>query len=357
MRDLTKSKIAATVIASSVLLSGCGLFGGDPAVEEIDPPQDVTYTNEDIDTTESGTDGSTEMGDDASVETVTRELYLVDKNGMVVPQSLQLPKTEGVAKQVLEYLVEGGPVTEMLPNGFRAVLPQDTQVTTNMEGNTVIVDFSKEFANYQPEDELRILQSITYTLTQFDPIKNVKIRINGHDQDEMPVNGTPIGNGLNRSAGINLDNSEVVDITNTKAITLYFLAENQEGIYYVPVTKRIDKSETDEDNIAVIVKELIEGPDYNSSLLSDFQTDAALLSATYEDGKVTLDFNENIYGSFEEKMISRHVINSLVLSLTEQPGIESVAITVVGNPEVMTDEGKTLTEPVTRPEKVNTGSF
>ena len=56
-------------------------------------------------------------------------------------------------------------------------------------------------------------------------------------------------------------------------------------------------------------------------------------------------------------MISKHVINSLVLSLTEQPGVESVAITVQGNAEIVTDDGEKITEPVTRPEKVNTGSF
>ncbi|MDF0726719.1 GerMN domain-containing protein [Cytobacillus sp. S13-E01] len=355
MRDLTKAKIAATVVASSVLLSGCGLFGGEPVVEEIDPPQEVTLTNDETSTTETTTGESTETVDEATTETVTRELYLVDKNGMVVPQTVQLPKTEGVAKQVLEYLVVGGPVTDMLPNGFRAVLPQDTQLSTNMDGDTVIVDFSKEFANYEPEDELKILQAITFTLTQFDTIKNVKLTINGHEQDEMPVNGTPIDDGMNRADGINLDNGEVVDITNTKPVTLYFLAENAEGVYYVPITKRIDKSEND--NFAAIVNELIQGPDYDSSLLSGFQSDAKLLGAKYENGKVTLDFNENIYGSFEEKMISKHVINSLVLSLTEQPGVESVAITVQGNAEIVTDDGEKITEPVTRPEKVNTGSF
>ena len=76
-----------------------------------------------------------------------------------------------------------------------------------------------------------------------------------------------------------------------------------------------------------------------------------------ENGKVTLNFNESIYGSFEKKVISQNVLDSLVLSLTEQNGIESVVITVNGKAELMNEEGKKLTEPVTRPENVNTGSF
>jgi germination protein M len=70
-----------------------------------------------------------------------------------------------------------------------------------------------------------------------------------------------------------------------------------------------------------------------------------------------LNFNENIFGSFEEKEISQHLLDALVLSLTEQEGVEKVAVQVNGKTDIKNDNGKKLTEPVTRPEKVNTGSF
>ncbi len=38
--------IGATCLTSVLLLSGCGLFQSDKAPEEIDPPQDVTYVND-----------------------------------------------------------------------------------------------------------------------------------------------------------------------------------------------------------------------------------------------------------------------------------------------------------------------
>jgi germination protein M len=86
--------------------------------------------------------------------------------------------------------------------------------------------------------------------------------------------------------------------------------------------------------------------------------DVELLEAPkLEDGKVTLNFNKSIYGSFEEKIVSQHLLNALVLSLTEQKGIESVAVTVDGKADLVNDKGDKLSEPVTRPEKVNTGSF
>lgn len=364
MLKITKFKIAATMLASTVLLSGCGLFGGDEKPENIDPPQDVSYLEEGKSLEESAAKEKKQSEanvDDkvASKKTVKQELYLIDKNGYVVPQTFELPKVTGLAKQALEYLVQNGPVQALLPNGFQAVLPPDTQILgVNIKGDTVIADFSQEFANYKPEDEQKILEAITWTLTEFDNIEKVKIRINGHDQNVMPVNHTPIEDGLSRADGINIETNGVVDITNTHPVTVYFMAENSESTYYVPVTRRVEN--TVKDNFVAVVNELIEGPSYTSGLLDDFNDDVKLLdSPVFKDGNITLNFNESILGSFDEKkkIISNHVIESLVLSLTEQPGVKSVAIKVNGETKLMNEQGKEITVPVTRPENVNTGSF
>jgi germination protein M len=181
--------------------------------------------------------------------------------------------------------------------------------------------------------------------------------MNGEELSSMPVNGTPIGEELSRANGINMDIEGVVDISNTKSVTVYYLGGEQDSYYYVPVTKRVDNDGNND--IQSIVSALSAGPGYGKGLLSEFQTDVKLNAEpkVEEGGKVTLDFNDAIYGSFEEKIVSQHVLNSLVLSLTEQQGIESVAVTVNGEAELVTESGQKLSEPVTRPEKVNTGSF
>ncbi len=347
--------VTEATLATTFFLSGCGLFGGEEK-KKIDPPQDVTLMEDGKAVDENVSSETKQDGKEAVETTIQTELYLIDKNGYVVSQAMELPKTESVAKQALEYLVADGPVQEMLPNGFRAVLPADTQMTVNIKDGTATVDFSKEFANYKKEDEKRILQAVTWTLTQFDSVNDVKLQMNGTPLEEMPVNGTPVGEELSRADGINMDNSDVVDITNTKALTVYYVGGEEGAYYYVPVTRRV--SNDLKDNITAIVNELVEGPAFASNLLSEFQPDVKLLDAPkLEGGKVTLNFNESIYGSFEEKMVSEHVLNSLVLSLTEQSGVESVALTVKGETDVVTEKGEKLSEPVTRPEKVNTGSF
>lgn len=345
-----KAKILGlTVLTSTVLLSGCGLFGTETE-KKIDPPKTTTV----VDKKESQ---KTDVKKENAENTVQTELYLIDKDGYVVPQTLALPKTPSVAKQALEYLVVNGPVTEMLPNDFRAVLPEETELSVNIDKDGVAtVNFSKEFKNYQPEDELKILQSITWTLTQFDGVKTVALKMNGHPLTEMPVNGTPISENLSRTSGINIDTADVLDITNTKPVTVYYVGGEEGSYYYVPVTRRVSTNE--KNNIIAVVNELIKGPSEKSNLVSEFMPDVELLEAPKnENGQVTLNFNENIYGSFKEKEISQSLLDALVLSLTEQTGIEKVAIQVKGKAELKNDKGKKLSEPVTRPEKVNTGSF
>ncbi|PWW19692.1 germination protein M [Cytobacillus oceanisediminis] len=352
-----KSTIVSAVLVSSVLLSGCGLFGSQ-GKEKVDPPKAVTYSDEGENVAEetNGTETETAEKEEGVAANLQTELYLIDKNGYVVPQTLELPKTNSVATQALEYLVENGPVTDLLPNDFRAVLPADTKVSVNIKDKVATVDFSKEFQEYAPEDEMKILESVTWTLTQFDSIDKVKLTLNGHELKEMPVNGTPIAASLSRTNGINMDTAEVVDITNTKPVTVYYLGGDEENYYYVPVTKRV--SNKMDNNVEAVVNELVKGPNYASKLVTDFLPDVQLLEdPKVEDGKVTLNFNENVFSSFEEKIISQHLLNALVLSLTEQKGIESVAVTVDGKAEIVNENGEKLTEPVTRPENVNTGSF
>ncbi|ASV68789.1 MULTISPECIES: GerMN domain-containing protein [Cytobacillus] len=351
-----KATIAVSaVLVSSALLSGCGLFGGEEK-EKIDPPSEMSINNEDANVETEETTGEESGAADEAAETTTipTELYLIDNNGYVVSQTLDLPSTNSVAKQALEYLVVDGKVTELLPNNFRAVLPADTKMTVDVKDKVAHVDFSKEFAEYNPEDEARILQSVTWTLTQFDEIEQVKLSINGNAIKEMPVNGTPIGEEVSRSIGINYDNSVVTDITNTKPVTVYYMGGEEDAKYFVPVTKRV--SNNVDNNVTAIIDEL-GNPSLGSKLSAVLPSEVALLGEPkVEDGTITLDFDESIFSSGEENVINENVLKVLALSLTEQAEVESVAVTVNGEADLLDEDGEKL-EPVSRPESVNTGSY
>ncbi|MRH42937.1 spore gernimation protein [Aquibacillus halophilus] len=355
-----------------ILLTGCGVFQGEQTLEEMDsPPEEASYTDDLDGVPEEGTESEegTEVEETeteesletvAETETIQRELYLLDSNGMVVSQVLELPKRESneVATQALEYLVKGGPVTNILPNGFEAVLPAGTQILgLNLkEDGTLVVDVSKEFAEYRPEDEQRIIQAMTFTLTQFENVEKINLWINGYEQKEMPVNGTPISEGYSRANGINIYHGDTVDLMDSKAVTLYYPAQHNENFYHVPVTQHIEMK--NDDLYQSIVQALIEGPSYELDLLNVFNNGATLVeNPNYKDGVLTLKFNENILNSVAEGSISDEVMETLVLTLTDQPGVDAVSVGVENMQQVFNESGVPYSEPVTRDTFVPTESL
>lgn len=363
-----------SVIGLSILLAGCSLKG-EQAVDEVDVPQDTTYVDEleknalDPGAAEAPAEGETPAEGEAPAEgeeeqpeegakegesaTAKRQLFLMDANGMVVPMTFELPQTNEVAKETLEYLVKDGPVTDMLPNGFQAVLPAGTTINgiDAQEDGTLIVDFSKEFNEYEAASEKKILESITYTLTQFENVKNVSIRVEGQDLAKMPVDGTPIGKSYSRADGINLMDNGITTV-NSQSVTLYFPAEAVDGTpYEVPVTERMNSNA--ENDYEEIVNALIDGPAMDSNLSNVFNTGSALAAEpTLKDGVLNLEFNTEVLSNVDEAAITDQLMETLVMSLTELEEVEAVSVKVEGVEEVFNEHGEAYAEPVSREQYV-----
>lgn len=340
------------------MLTGC--FKGEQSLEEIDIPQGaeaVDQINSDSsEALDETAEENKESEDQEVIETIARQLYLVDVNGMVVAQTLELPMsdTQEVANQVLTYLIKGGPVTEILPNGFQAVLPEGTEILdlNLQEDGTLIVNVSEEFEDYQAEDELKILQAMTYTLTQFESVDRIKLWINGYPQEEMPVNGTPIESGYSRVNGINLMATETMDLMKSQAVTMYYPSEYNENRYYVPITQHIEMN--DKDIFEPIVSTLISGPNYHLNALHVFNTETSLMHRpTLEDGVLTLVFNQEILKDTDKAIISDEVIETLVRTLTEHPKVNAVEVKVEDVDQLVNENGEAYSEPVTKDIFVN----
>lgn len=341
--------LLTSVSVSLLLLAAC--FQGEQSLSDIDPPENAEAVNE-VDEGEATESDVEDVSDPVDLtETVARQLYLIDSNGMVASQILELPLSESkeVATQVLEYLVQDGPVTEVLPNGFRAVIPAGTEILgLNLtDDGTMIVDLSEEFSEYSPDDELKIIESVTHTLTQFDSVERVQLWINGHPLDEMPVNGTPIGEGYSKANGINIINTDTIDFVDSQAVTMYYPANHEENRYYIPVTQYV---ESEDDNMyQSIVQALMDGPGFNTNVVHVFNGNAMLVEepALNDDGVLELIFNEAILQDDDESMISDEVMETIVRTLTEQQSIEAVNVKVENRDELVNENGETYSEPVT----------
>lgn len=326
-----------------MLTSGCSIAGTKEQSQQIDPPP-------------AGADA---MATAAKVEKapianpMQVNIFAKDEKGFLAPIAIQIEKSSDVAKKALEYMVEGGPSQGQLPSGFTSILPKGTEVRSiniNKEQKLATVDFSNAFTDYNLQDERKILEAVTWTLTSFGSVDQVKIRVEGKDLKEMPVGQTPLDGPLTRAMGINLEKPENVEYGQSTPVTLYFLNQNQASYtYYVPVTRFVKRT----DNIAqAVIEQLIAGPDEKKGLTAVMAPGAELLKVSKADDVITVDFSDKMLGP--DKKAPAEALKAVVLSLTENIGTSSkVQILVNGDAKVSATDNMNYSKPVTRPLNVN----
>ncbi|MCL1630557.1 GerMN domain-containing protein [Sporolactobacillus sp. CPB3-1] len=321
---------SVSLILAVTLLSGCGSMADRQ-------PDSVTYVNRKSDLAKTAT----------RQQFTERVLYLKDVNGLVAPQAVGLPKTDQATKQVLNYLVDDGPVSELLPNGFQATLPPGTEVnhvSIDQRGNAT-VDFSKELFDTPASGQTQAIQSIVWTLTQFPSVKSVTITVNGKTLSVWPSTKNEVGGGLTRADGINQVSGGVADMSGSQPLTVYYLAANKGKTYDVPVTVR---GAADTDRVTSLVHALIHEPE-SGPFITPLNPETELTEKPkIKNGTVYLHFNEAIYDNKKAKTINDQVIRSLVLTLTGDAAIQKVSIKVGQSTKMTLESGKTISGPVTR---------
>jgi germination protein M len=346
MRVNKMVKMAAVTGMVAVMVSGCSLMKTE-STQQIDPPQSGT----DQSVTATG-EVHIDMTADQAVNTARMMVFAKDAKGFVTPVSIPMPKTQSVAKTSLDYMVQGGPGDALLPQGFVSLLPKGTKLSVNLlaDKKEAVVNFSKEFLNYNADDERKILEGIVYTLTGFSSINHVIVSVNGTQLTEMPKGHLPLDEPLSRSMGINLEKEANVEFGKTTPITLYFLNGTDEDYkYYVPVTRLVKRTD---DMTNAVLEGLIKGPDAKKGLLPVIAPETKLLHVTPGDGLVTVDFSEQINGS--DEAVTAEALQSVLLSLTETTGIPKVQFMVGGKTAQAIGADKlNYSKPVTRPGQIN----
>ncbi|UJF32042.1 GerMN domain-containing protein [Paenibacillus hexagrammi] len=338
-----RSAAMAGVIA--LLTTGCSIMGSGEKKDIDAPPQ--AGTEADAQTT-SGAVTIDMAADNSSQMTV----YVKDAKGFVAPVSLGLPKSPSVARTTLEYMVNGGPVSSLLPAGFQALLPQDTKilgVNVQAEKKQAVVDFSKEFLNYDQQDERKILEAITWALTSFPTVEKVQLRVEGKELKEMPKGKTPLEEPMSRMMGINIEKADDAEFGQSTPVTLYFLNQNDQNYkYYVPVTRLVKRTD---DVAKAVVDQLIKGPDQKKGLTAVMNATTEVKSVTKANDLITVDFSDKLLGA--DQKASADALQSVILSLTENTGINKVQIKVDGAVKITSSDDQSYSKPVSRPAHVN----
>lgn len=246
-----------------------------------------------------------------NVNTNKSIVYLLNDNNLLSRTYIETINTEPIKliDEILKKLIN----QDELPNGFKSLFNSNTNVLNiDLENKLLKLEFDYNLLEINRENELKLIESIVYTLTSIKDIDNIIIYIDGEVLTKLPKSNYNLPSTLNRKIGIN----KSVDITyyeDIKQVTTYFIGKNKD-YYYIPVTKYLnDKRE----KITIIIDELVSNNSYNTNLMSFLNSNLKLIDVGIEEETMYLTFNEYIFSDFNTNEILEEVINTISLSVKE----------------------------------------
>lgn len=267
---------------------------------------------------------------------VVGTIYLVDSNDYVARTTIPTCKCDDVAlaKDLVEGLIIGGAKNNIIPNGFRSILPPDVVVKDiNLKDKILTIDFSKELLEINKNDEEKAIESLVYTLTSINGIDKIIIKVEGEVLNKLPNSKNNLPTGLDKSYGIN-KTYELSNLNNILSYTTYYTSSYNNNKYYVPVTKYVNSKESD--IVKVIIKELGSSPIYETNLMSYLNTNATLNNYELAGSNLILNFNEQLLNDIDKKNILEEVIYTISLSMDNiYDNLETVSFQV-NNEEIST---------------------
>ena len=133
-------------------------------------------------------------------------IYLLDSNDYVARTTIKGCDCDTLetSKDVLQGLIIGGEKSNIIPNGFRSIIPSGTEVLdVSLEDKILTINFSKELLDINDKYEDKMIEAIIYSLTNIDGIDKVVIKVEGEVLTKLPNSGKKLPVVLDKSYGIN----------------------------------------------------------------------------------------------------------------------------------------------------------
>lgn len=256
-------------------------------------------------------------------------IYLLNKDDYLVRTSVAISTDNNIdqIRSLIESLTIDGNLKDNLPQNLKPIIPKNTRILSlSLENNLLKINFSKEFLNINKENEEKLIESIVFTLTEIENIKEIMIFVEDSKLEYLPQSNIKLPSTLTRDFGIN----KVYDISNIKDVsktTIYYIGKEEDLIYYIPVTK-VDNNKNDK--VEIIIEELKSSPTYETNLLSYLASSVKLLNYETLENTINLTFNNEIFSDFNDKNILEEVKYSISLSLKDTIHVAQVNFLVDG---------------------------
>lgn len=268
-------------------------------------------------------------------------IYLLDNNNYLSRTKISVNNKDQISKAIdlIEGLTINGKKQDIIPNGFKSLLPKNTKILDiKLKEGLLTVNFSKEFNNIQKEYEVKLLESLAYTLTSINGIDKIEIYVENEKLTHLPKSKIKIPEYLDKHYGINkqymFTNPSDID-----SYTIYYVLNYNNEVYYTPVTKYIDNEK--QDKVKIIIDELTSSLTYETNLVSYLDANTKLLDYEITDDVIKLNFNEFILSDITNNLILEEVMYTIGLSLCDELNVNDV-IFEVNNREISTFSLKKL---------------
>ena len=264
-------------------------------------------------------------------ELSVNDIYLLDGYQYVALTEMPLftKSIEDQALEIIDVLIEGGPGENKIPSGFKALINGETIVNNiSIKDEILSIDFSKELLDTKKEYEVKVIESLVYSLTSLKGVKGIKILIDGKHLEILPQSKVRLPDVLDKSFGINREYN-LTSLKNVSQITIYYLNKYNDDFYYVPVTKYLND---DREKVNIIIDELANNNSYLTGLMSFMNNKAKLKDTLIETDEVILNFDSGILNDVDSKTVLKEVTQSINYSIIANYGIKNVALNVDSEP-------------------------
>ncbi len=251
-------------------------------------------------------------------------IYLLDQYQLVARTSVVMDNEKNIevkANKLLRLLILEGEGEGKLPNGFKGIIPSDTNIIGIQYKDGILkVNFSKELLNVSMEMEEKMVEAIVFTLLEIDDVEKVIIYVQDEVLTKLPKSKKNLPAILDRSFGINKE-YHLETYKKLNPITIYYVSKYNENYYYVPVTKYVNDSR---EKIKIIIEQLSSSTVSSTNLMSFLNSNTKLLATQEEVDSLFLVFNEYIFNDMDTKNILEEVIYSISLSVRDNYDVKEV---------------------------------
>ena len=195
-------------------------------------------------------------------------------------------------------------------SGLRGIIPHDTKINNvSLKNGILDIDFSKELLNINNDLIEKEIESIVYSLLDFNEVSGVRILVNKRPLKELL--NIEIDDVLNKDFGINKEYT-ITSMNDIRKVVLYFYEEKDNNKYYVPVTKYLNSKD---DKIKIIIDNLKSNYLIKTNLMSYLNEKIAIESYQELNNTVTISFASIM--DFNDKEPLEEVVYTLSNSIID----------------------------------------